>query len=54
MKTFFNTKTYLEVNDPELFTKLSTHLENIRQTENHTVSGEIYEISSDDIDENDF
>ena len=27
MKTFFNKKTYLQVNDPDLFTKLATHLD---------------------------
>ena len=30
MKTFFETKTYLKINDPELFSKLATHLENAR------------------------
>ena len=30
MKTFFAKKTYLQVNDPELFTKLATHLDNAR------------------------
>ena len=28
MKTFFAEKTYLQVNDPEVFTKLATHLDN--------------------------
>ena len=30
MKTFFVNKTYLHVNDPDLFTKLARHLENAR------------------------
>ena len=30
MKIFFETKTYLDVNDPELFTKLATHLDKAR------------------------
>ena len=34
MKTFFAHKTYLHVNDPELFLKLATHLESARQTQN--------------------
>ena len=34
MKTFFETKTYLQVNDPELFSKLATHLEDARNVEN--------------------
>ena len=33
MKTFFVNKTYLDVNDPELFTKLAVHLKNARQSE---------------------
>ena len=33
MKTFFDTKIYLQINDPELFVKLSMHLENARQYE---------------------
>ena len=32
-KTFVHTKTYLQVNDPELFTKLATHLEKSRNPE---------------------
>ena len=31
IKTFFDTKTYLDVNDPQLFPKLASHLENARQ-----------------------
>ena len=34
MKTFFETKTYLQINDPELFSKLATHLEDARKLEN--------------------
>ena len=30
MKTFFETKTYLKIDDPELFSKLATHMENTR------------------------
>ena len=30
MKTFFANKTYLDVNDPELFTKLAAHLEDAK------------------------
>ena len=41
MKTFFANKTYLKVNDPELFIKLATHLEHAREsgnddTDNHS------------------
>ena len=34
MKTFFETKTYLKINDPVLFSKLATHLENARSLGN--------------------
>ena len=34
MKTFFANKTYLDVNDPELFTKLAAHLKKIKHPEN--------------------
>ena len=37
MKTFFVTKTYLDVNDPELFTKLATLLDEARQPANDDV-----------------
>ena len=37
MKTFFETKTYLHKNDPELFSKLATHLEDPRKLENATL-----------------
>ena len=30
IKTFFDTKTYLDVNDPQLFPKLASHLKNAR------------------------
>ena len=33
MKIFIANKTYLDVNDPELFPRLARHLENIRQPE---------------------
>ena len=33
MKTFFANKTYLDVNDPQLFTKLARHLKNVRHPE---------------------
>ena len=38
MKTFFANKTYLQVNDPELFEKLATHLEDARQSEDDDVN----------------
>ena len=31
MNKFFPNKTYLTINDPELFTKLAIHLENARE-----------------------
>ena len=31
MKTFFANKTYLQVNDPELFNKLAAHMQNAKQ-----------------------
>ena len=34
MKTFFANKTYLDVNDPELFSKLAAHLENTKEPDN--------------------
>ena len=33
MKTFFETKTYLDVNDPGLFIKLATHLNDVKDKE---------------------
>ena len=33
-KTFFANKTYLQVDDPELFTKLAAHLETSNHPEN--------------------
>ena len=44
MKIFFANKTYLDVNDPELFPRLATQLENIRFLEDDDVN---------DADEND-
>ena len=38
IKTFFDTKTYLNINDPELFSKLATHLDDARQPENDNVN----------------
>ena len=37
MKTFFSNKTYLDVNDPELFINLSAHVGNARQSEDDDV-----------------
>ena len=37
MKTFFANKTYLEVDDTELFTKLATHLQKAKQEETDDV-----------------
>ena len=37
MKTFFETKTYLHINDPKLFSKLATHLEDAKKMENATL-----------------
>ena len=37
MKTFFANKTYLQINDPELFLKLATHLKNVRFPEDGDV-----------------
>ena len=37
MKTFFANKTYLRINDPELYIKLARHMENARQSEDHDV-----------------
>ena len=34
MKTFFANKTYLDVNDPELFSKLGAHMENTKEPDN--------------------
>ena len=31
MKTFFANKTYAQINDPKLFTKLATHLDEARE-----------------------
>ena len=53
MKTFFAYRTYLLVNDPELFTKLATHLENARQTQNDNNNSDNIEVHSDDDDDDD-
>ena len=37
MKTFFANKTYLQLNDPELFIKLAAHLENAREPKDDDV-----------------
>ena len=37
-KTFIDTKTYLQRNDPELFAKRATHLGDARQSEDDDVS----------------
>ena len=39
IKTFIDTKTYLDVNDPELFLKLARNLENVREPEDDDVNG---------------
>ena len=45
MTTFFANKTYLQVNDPELFTNLATHLEIARkQDDDDDDDGNRYEI----------
>ena len=38
IKSFMDNKTYLKVNDPDLFTKLATHLEHARQPEDGDVN----------------
>ena len=48
MKTFFANKTYLQVNDPELFTKLATHLEIARKPQNGN-NENYHEVSSDEL-----
>ena len=52
MKTCFANKTYLQVNDPELFTKLATHLKTARQPEYDDVDNDsiIVEVISSDED----
>ena len=51
MKTFFAHKTYLQNDDPELFSKLATHLENARQTQNDNDNS--YRDGDDDDDDDD-
>ena len=53
MKTFFANRTYLQVNDPELFTKLATHLENAKRTQNDNNNSDNIEVHSDDDDDDD-
>ena len=38
MKTFIDTKRYLQRNDPEFFAQLATHLGDARQSEDDDVS----------------
>ena len=54
MKTFFANKTYLQLKDPELFSKLATHLESTRQTQNDKDNNDNFEVHSDDDDDDDF
>ena len=37
IKTFIANKTYLQIKDPELFTKLGNHLEDVKQLENEDI-----------------
>ena len=53
MKTFFANKTYLQLKDPELFSKLATHLESARQTQNDKDNNDNFEVHSDDDDDDD-
>ena len=54
MKTFFANKTYLDVNDPELLSKLATHLENSREPHNDKDNNDNHEDhSGDDNDDDD-
>ena len=41
MKTFFVNKTYLHVDDPELFTKLASHLEDARDSDEEDADNDI-------------
>ena len=43
-KSLFETKTYLQINDPELFTKLAPYLDNSRLVENHYINENIHDI----------
>ena len=40
MKTFIANKTYLQIKDPELFSKLATHLEDARQPGNDDIDND--------------
>ena len=48
MKTFFTNKTYLDANDPELFPRLASYLENARFSENDNSNGLDENDESDD------
>ena len=50
MKTFFETKTYLDVNDPELFTKLATLLDEARKPDNDDVDNHNNDNNDENID----
>ena len=48
MKTFFDTKTYLQADDPELFAKLASRLDEARQPEHDNDNNYTYDAHSDD------
>ena len=41
MKTFIANKTYLQINDPKLFSKLAKHLEDAKQPENDDIDNDM-------------
>ena len=43
MKTFIANKTYLQIKDPELFSKLAKHLENVKQLDNDDIDDDNHE-----------
>ena len=43
MKTFIANKTYLQMKDPELFSKLAKHLENVKQLDNDDIDDDNHE-----------
>ena len=43
MKTFFANKTYLQIKDPELFSKLANHFEDAKQLDNGDVDNDSHE-----------
>ena len=51
MKTSFTKKTYLQVDDPELFTKLATHLDNARPSKDDEVNNDTNDHSNIDNDD---